>query len=626
MLAYVATKERFLTDAPDIEDRIRDAVRRGLGLAIPVGSPEYQAWHNSLGNAMFHVVNTTEIPDDAGVAVEYRINGRRQRIDFIITGVDEIGRTNLVVVELKQWTVVEPSPLRDCVRTVVGRAQRDVAHPSYQAWSYARQLSDFYEVVRDESITIHPCAYVHNCETRAVLGAPEQRDNVDRAPLFIKGEYRDLRRHIAQRVQRGAGTAVLQRLDASALRPAKQLVDALGSMLRGNDEFALIDEQKLALESIIDVERRTSPGSKSVVIVRGGPGTGKSLIAVNGLVRLTGSQRNTRYVSKNAAPRKVYEAKLRGSKRDRDIRELFIGSDSFYALDGEPYDVLLVDEAHRLVRQGGLYGNRGVDQIAEIIAAARVAVFFVDDSQKVTWRDIGDQAEIERVARAAGATVHRRELSAQFRCAGSDEYIDWLDHLLAPDTDNATLGPTDFDFRVVESAPALREMIRARNRLANRSRLVAGYCWDWVSKRDGRRDDIVLGGGFSMKWNLVADGGAWMIAPSSVDQVGCIHTAQGLECDVIGVIIGPDLVYRDGQLRTDPFARARTDHSLKGFKSLYRADPDLALARADILIRNTYRTLLTRGMEGCYVYCADPETQAYLTAIVHNTARERGAR
>ncbi len=626
MLAYVATKERFLTDAPDIEDRIRDAVRRGLGLAIPVGSPEYQAWHNSLGNAMFHVVNTTEIPDDAGVAVEYRINGRRQRIDFIITGVDEIGRTNLVVVELKQWTVVEPSPLRDCVRTVVGRAQRDVAHPSYQAWSYARQLSDFYEVVRDESITIHPCAYVHNCETRAVLGAPEQRDNVDRAPLFIKGEYRDLRRHIAQRVQRGAGTAVLQRLDASALRPAKQLVDALGSMLRGNDEFALIDEQKLALESIIDVERRTSPGSKSVVIVRGGPGTGKSLIAVNGLVRLTGSQRNTRYVSKNAAPRKVYEAKLRGSKRDRDIRELFIGSDSFYALDGEPYDVLLVDEAHRLVRQGGLYGNRGVDQIAEIIAAARVAVFFVDDSQKVTWRDIGDQAEIERAARAAGATVHRRLLSAQFRCAGSDEYIDWLDHLLAPDTDNATLGPTDFDFRVVESAPALREMIRARNRLANRSRLVAGYCWDWVSKRDGRRDDIVLGGGFSMKWNLVADGGAWMIAPSSVDQVGCIHTAQGLECDVIGVIIGPDLVYRDGQLRTDPFARARTDHSLKGFKSLYRADPDLALARADILIRNTYRTLLTRGMEGCYVYCADPETQAYLTAIVHNTARERGAR
>ncbi len=625
MIAYLATKRRFLTDAPEIEDRIRDAVRRTLGLSIASNSPEYRSWHNSLGNAMFHVVNTIDIPDDAGVAVEYRINGRQQRIDFIIVGADDEGRTNLVVVELKQWTLVEPSSLRDCVRTFVGRGSRDVTHPSYQAWSYARQLSDFYQVIQDEHIAIHPCAYVHNCESRLVLDAPEQRDNVDRAPLFVKGESRDLRRHIAQRVQRGVGTAVLRRIDASALRPAKQLVDALGSMLRGNDEFALIDEQKLALESIVDVERRTPNGSKSVVIVRGGPGTGKSLVAVNGLVRFIGSQLNARYVSKNAAPRRVYEARLRGSMRDREIRELFIGSDSFYALTGEPYDVLLVDEAHRLARQGGLYGNLGVHQIAEIVAAARVSVFFVDDAQKVTWRDVGDQSEIERVAREAGATVSYRELSAQFRCSGSDEYVAWLDGLLGVGTQNGPSTATNFDFRVAESPQQLRDLITARNRVGNRSRLVAGYCWDWVSKRDAQRDDIVLDGGFSMKWNLAVDGGAWMIAPSSVNQVGCIHTAQGLECDVIGVIIGPDLVYRDGGLRTDPFARARTDQSLKGFKTLYRADPDRALARADTLIRNTYRTLLTRGMAGCYVYSTDPATQAYLVAVT-GVNREPSAR
>jgi len=614
MLAYLASKSDFLVQAPGIEDRIRDAVKRSLGLTVPIGSPEYQSWHNSLGNAMFHVINSEEIPDDAGVAVEYRINGRRQRIDFIIAGTNHLGEKNVVIVELKQWTRVEHSDLRDHVRTAVGGGIRDQTHPSYQAWSYARQMMDFYEVVQTEGIGVRPCAYIHNCDDQTVLRANDQYENVAKAPLFFKGEHLKLRRHIVDHIAEGPGVAMLQQIDESRMKPGKQLVEALSSMMKGNDEFALVDEQKSVLESILNIERKTRHGEKSTIIVRGGPGTGKSLIAVNGLVRLTKDDKNARYVSKNAAPRRVYKAKLKGSMKTAEITELFVSSDAFRDVSEIAYDVLLVDEAHRLTEKGGLYGNLGKNQIAEVMNCARVAVFFLDEEQKVTWRDIGDVAGIERWARASGSAIHHMDLFAQFRCAGSDEYLRWLDHLLGmSEQPSVEVRNTNYDFQVADTPSRLRDLIFERNRGNNRSRLVAGYCWNWVSKKDSREKDIVFEGtDFAMKWNLASDGSTWMIAPKSVNEVGCIHTSQGLECDYIGVIIGPDLIFRNGTLVTDPFARARTDHSLKGFKSTFKQDPDLALARADILIRNTYRTLMSRGMNGCYVYSTDPETQRYL--------------
>lgn len=618
MLAYLASKSDFLVQAPDIEDRIRDAVKRGLGLTVPIGSPEYQSWHNSLGNAMFHVINSAEIPDDAGVAVEYRINGRRQRIDFIIAGRNRRGEKNVVIVELKQWTRVEHSDLRDHVRTAVGGGLRDQTHPSYQAWSYARQMMDFYEVVQTEGIGVRPCAYIHNCDDQSVLRANDQYENVAKAPLFFKGEHLKLRRHIVDHIAEGPGVAMLQQIDESRMRPGKQLVEALSSMMKGNDEFVLVDEQKSVLESILDIERKTPHEEKSTIIVRGGPGTGKSLIAVNGLVRLTKDDKNARYVSKNAAPRRVYEAKLKGSMRTAEITELFVSSDAFRDVSEVTYDVLLVDEAHRLTEKGGLYGNLGENQIAEILNCARVAVFFVDENQKVTWRDIGDIAEIERWSRASGSAIHHMDLFAQFRCAGSDEYLRWLDYLLGiSEQASVDVRYTNYDFQVADTPSRLRDLIFEKNRGNNRSRLVAGYCWNWVSKKDSRVKDIVFEGtDFAMKWNLASDGSTWMIAPKSVDEVGCIHTCQGLECDYVGVIIGPDLICRNGVLITDPFARARTDQSLKGFKSAFKHDPALALARADILIRNTYRTLMSRGMSGCYVYSADPETQRYFENLL----------
>jgi len=235
VLAYLATKSEFLAEAPEIEDRVRYAVNLSLGLNIRVGSPEYRSWHNSLGNAMFHVINTPLISDEVGIAVEYRINGRRQRVDFIIAGENSFGKRSAVIVELKQWSFVEHSDLRDCVKTAVGRGIRDVAHPSYQAWSYARQLMDFYEYVEVDGIGIHPCAYVHNCEEQSILQASDQQQNLSRAPLFLKGQHINLRNFITERVNQGTGIAMLQQIDESRIRPGKQLVQMLSSMMKGNE-------------------------------------------------------------------------------------------------------------------------------------------------------------------------------------------------------------------------------------------------------------------------------------------------------------------------------------------------------------------------------------------------------
>ena len=614
MLAYVETKSRFLADAPRIADIVRDAVATHLGILVSPHSSEYQSWQNSLGNAMFHVLDSDAIPDDCGVAIEYRLHGRRQRIDVMLSGYDRDGYRSVVVVELKQWSQVFSSQLPDHIVTFLGGTERDLPHPSYQAWSYSRLLSDFYEVVSADPIHLRTCSYVHNCLDDTALRAPSMSELIERAPVFVGREYLDVRRYITDVVTEGDGAAVLRRIDESAIAPSKQLVSALSSMLDGNEEFVLIDEQKTAFEAIMRRVDEVPVGERWVILVHGGPGTGKSVIAINALVRLLQNGLNVRYVTKNAAPRAVYRSKLQRRSKEADIASLFVSSDMFYKVERDAYDVLIVDEAHRLVRNSGLYGNLGHNQISEIIQAARVCVFFIDESQRVTWRDIGSSQEIEALASQLEAPADTYELSAQFRCAGSDEYLHWVDSVLGvnehPQVD---LSGTDYVIEIVDSASELRDRIFALNHENHTSRLLAGYCWDWISKRDPNAYDIVFPGtDFAMRWNLTKDGSLWMIAPDSVNEVGCIHTCQGLEGDYMGVIIGPDLIARGGHLVTDPAARARTDQSLRGWKRAAREDRDATLLRTDGLIRNTYRTLLTRGMRGTLVYCTDKATADYL--------------
>ena len=561
---------------------------------------------------MFHVMNSHDIPNDAGVAIEYRLHGRGQRIDFMVSGTTPEGLAQLMIIELKQWQEVSFSPLEDHVRTYLRGGLVDVSHPSYQSWSYGRLLQDFYQYVAQDPILVSPSVYLHNCHSATTIKDGRFTDLLAKAPVFLAGERSSLQERIARTIALGDKGAVIDRIEDSPVQVSKQLVEALESMLKGNEEFVLIDDQKTAFEHIRAMIRNSAT-EKSAILVKGGPGTGKSVIAINALVELLSENRNVRYVTKNAAPRAVFQAQLRGKRFDVATNNLFVSSDAFVDAKSNEFDVLLVDEAHRLAKHSGFYANLGENQIAEAINAARTTVFFADESQLVTWRDIGTLENIRAAAAASGVPLQEHELTAQFRCAGSLDYLEWLDSTLGlGGNDEANLSNSEYQFEVVSNPSDLRKFISERNLRANKSRLLAGYCWDWVSKRDASRYDITFDeNGFAMKWNLTEDGSTWMISPTSVNEVGCIHTCQGLEGDFMGVIIGDDLEVVDGQLRGNPFNRSTHDKSLKGFKKAYKADPASALHRADILIRNTYRTLLTRGMLGTSIYCTNPEVANY---------------
>lgn len=618
MLAYLATKGQFLRDAPEIEDIVSAQVLAKLNLRV--GQAEYQAWRNSLGNAMFHVMDTKSIPDDAGVAIEYRLNGRRFRIDFMISGIGTDGKESLVIVELKQWTDMQFSDLAEHVRTYVGGGMHDERHPSYQAWSYASHMKMYNEYVYGNDLEIQACAYLHNCKDSSIVGNSRYEDELRKAPIFIKGEREGLRSLISGRIVKGSGTALLKRIDSAVIRPSQQLADAVGAMLDGKEEFVLLDEQKTVLEEIVQASKESKVGKKRVLIVNGGPGTGKSVISINALIRLTGARQNARYVTPNAAPRAVYESKLKGFMTGDAYKHLFSGSGGFTKTVKDEFDTLIVDESHRLKMKSGMFRNMGENQAKEIISSARTSVFFIDEAQKVTWADVGEIAMIEDLARAEGADVEHLELQSQFRCGGSDDYMAWLDNTLGirPMAEHY-FSPGRFDFKIFDDPAEMHKEIKKKNEGNNKSRMVAGYCWDWISKKDPSLFDISIPEyEFRAKWNLTSDGSDWIIQPKSVEEVGCIHTCQGLEVDYIGVIVGPDLRILDGRLVTDPSARAKTDKSLSGFKKESKIDPVGAGLKADEIIRNTYRTLMSRGMKGCYVYFTDPATAQYFKNIIPN--------
>ena len=610
MLAYLASKEQFLKDAPTIEDIVASEVKKNL--FISVGNSEYQSWRNSLGNAMSHVMLDPGIPSDAAVAIEYRLNGRKFRIDFLIAGQDDAGHESIVIVELKQWTDIAYSDLLSHVRTFIGGGLRDERHPSYQAWSYASHLKQYNEYVYSNDLEVNACAYLHNCVNDEVISDARFAEDLEKAPVFIKGEIEGIQELIRSKIETGVGTELLKRIDTSPVRPSKQLAEAVGSMLGGIEEFVLLDDQKTVLETIINTSTKSMVEKKQVIIIKGGPGTGKSVISINALSRVTSLRMNARYITPNAAPRAVFESKLQGVIPNGEIHDLFSGSAAYAGIKPDSFDVLIVDEAHRL-KLRSQYSKGGVNQIKEIIEAARTSVFFIDEAQKVTWQDIGEISAIEDFARSLDAEIQHLELSSQFRCGGSDDYMVWLDNALGVQVDSESyFSPGKFEFKIVDSPSELHSMIKEKNATNNKSRVVAGYCWDWISKSNRSEFDIQFPEfGFQAEWNLASQGGEWIIHKGSVEEIGCIHTCQGLELDYVGVIVGPDLIFEAGELQTDPSARAKTDRSLHGYKKEFKVDPESASSKADEIIRNTYRTLMSRGMKGCYVYFTDEVTAEY---------------
>ncbi len=612
MIIYDDTLSNFSNDVimNRISDKLLDSLREKQLLG---GSDsEVNSWNNSL-HFMKDVLDTEIIPRDCEVAIEYNIPQTSKRVDFMIMGSDRNNVDHVVIVELKQWAKVEK--VNDYFHHSVMsdlRGGEPVAHPSYQAYTYKSLLLNYGGADDLAEDSLNPCAYLHNMADsyRPVLEDDMYSEWTKEAPVFLKTDVEKLRDFICQYITaRSSDDKLLYKIDYGRIKPTKSLQDSIDSMLCGNEEFVMVDEQAVAYDYIMNAIRRAQDDKKKhVIIIQGGPGTGKSVLAVNVLAdSISKLGLNASYITKNSAPRHCYEALLAhgNAKKMVNLKMAFRSPHSLPYVPRDGIDVGIFDEAHRMQHKPYMY--KGDDMLRDAIKASKVSVFFVDEDQRITVNDCYDVAAIMRYAREQGAileTLEPFELKSQFRCNGSDGYLAFIDDVLElRATANKTLDKDSFEFKVFDDPGTLREALRIYNKVRNRSRMCAGYCYDWNVKNKRGDWDVVIED-FHAKWNL-EDDEIFAINENSFEQIGCIHTVQGMEFDYVGVIIGKDLVYRDGHVMTNRNAISKDDHTSK-----IKNCKDEVLA--DRLIRNTYKVLLTRGQKGCFVYCEDRELRDYL--------------
>ena len=616
MIIYSSTKQDFIQDfeqgvlVKKLHQTLTEKYRR-------VGESEIHSWQTSL-SYMANVMRDFAIPDLAGVAIEYIVPNTQKRVDFIITGLDQNNKEHVIIVELKQWGEAFKVEDKDnIVSTYLGGGLREVTHPSYQAWSYCNLIENFNEDVQMRPIELHPCAFLHNFDESisTELRNPIYSAILDISPMFTLGQMNNLRNFIKTYIPKPDTTNIMESIEHGRLRPSKALQDSILSMLKGNKEFVLIDDQKVEFERMkkaaLDAIKNNQ---KTVYIVRGGPGTGKSVVAINLLAECIHNGYMAQYVTSNAAPRNVYSTMLQKGFKKTEIKALFQSSGTFYTRSKNALQIAIVDEAHRLREKSGRYQNEGENQIKEIINASIFSVFFIDRNQRVTFKDAGTIDKILKFSTEQKALIYEGALESQFRCNGSDGYLAWLDNVLQiAETANYDGFDGDYDFRIFDDPNAMYAAIKTKNEANNKSRVLAGYCWDWP--KEGRtasliKDIQIPEHNFGISWNL-ENSTTYAIDPDSINEAGCIHTTQGLEFEYVGVIIGDDLRYENGKLIVDINKRAKTDQSIKGIKKLLKENPEEGHRIANEILKNTYRTLMTRGQKGCYIYCTNKELANY---------------
>lgn len=622
MIVYENIKSGFIGDVRKgiLTKNIEKQYKEKLG---GVSEGVKRSWENSL-TRIATILNDSDIPKDVGIAIEYEVPKTDKKVDIMISGYNDEGKGVIIIVELKQWSKVDEVPDSLLVKAMVSKYHiEEKAHPSRQALNYAGYLSNLIEPVVNDKIRLYPCSYLHNylLKEKDPLIDNKFKPLLEQSPVFTMDNEHKLGDFIKKYIKKGDNKEVLHELDTGDIVISRRLQDDIASMVEGKKKFYLLDTQQDIYEKALSMALETfKTKEKHVLIVKGGPGTGKSAVAIQLFAELYKRKIVAHYSTMNGAPRKVYFEELKNTEDQEYIRNLFTGAYAYDIAKRNEIPVIICDEAHRLKQKTFVGKIRGNNQIREIINAAEFSVFFIDEDQIVTDNDIGTVEEIKRCCNINGVkskNIEERELESQFRCEGTTEYLSWLDNVLQiRKTANSMLSTKKYDFKVVDSPDQLDQLIIERNK-GNNARIVAGYYKEWISKDDNTKFDFELSDTFKKKWNMEKKAKPWAIRKDSINEIGCIHTCQGLEFDYIGVIIGTDLRYENGKIITDLSKNAKSDKTaLVHTKALYKKDPEKAEEIADKIIKNTYKVLMTRGLKGCYVYCEDKQLADYIKSKI----------
>ncbi|MFF0623613.1 DNA/RNA helicase domain-containing protein [Streptomyces sp. NPDC004296] len=582
------------------------------------GNSEVRSWRRSIPALTGALLDAGL--DQVEMLIEYGLPLTSKRADVVLAGVHpDTQEPSYVVVELKQWSEAYPDEDDEPTLCRVDAYARPVLNPIEQVRGYCAYLVSFNGALAQNPEQIAGVAYLHNATEFGVSGLyATQQDEHGR--MFTADRRGEFVSYLRSRLAPAPGAEAADALVAGKTQPSRQLMAVAADEVREREQFVLLDEQRVAYELVLRaVQRAHGSDHKEVVIVTGGPGTGKSVIALSLLGELyrqglpalhaTGSQSFTKTMRKVAGSRK------------RQVQDLFKYFNSFMTAKRNSLDVLLCDEAHRIRETSANRYTRaehrtGRPQVDELIDVARVPVFLLDQHQVVRPGEIGRVEEIKAAAARRGLQCREVSLDSQFRCGGSDAYLQWVVRLLGLEGDGPVTWEPDgrMELEVAESPADLEAFLENRRSQGYGARISAGYCWRWSEAKPGEPlpEDVVIGD-WARPWNLKGErsvmgappSALWATDPAGFGQVGCVYTAQGFEYDWSGVILGPDLVWR-----TDRWVVDRTASKDPVFK---RSTPD---EDVDRLIRNTYKVLLTRGMVGTVIYSTDRETRARLRELM----------
>jgi hypothetical protein len=615
MRLYSGTSKQFITDAVknQIADKLGNAFFQYYRRKPSIG--EFHSWQNSL-TALSNLFQFAGLVDN-GIMLEYELPLTSLRLDCIICGRDSQAEDRAVIIELKQWSDTEPTDLENEVLTYVAGRKREVLHPSVQVSRYKNFLADqhtaFYE---EDHIKLDAIAYLHNYSYKAsdAIFDEKFKKSLDDCPIFTADESDSIIAYLKERLDEGEGETVLKRIEGSEYRPSKKLMEHVSKMIKEKSEYVLLDDQLVVYDKILTLVKNSfHDKDKHVVIVKGGPGTGKSVIAINVMADLLNQGFNAQYATGSRAFTSTLR-KIIGTKGSVQFKYF----NSYMKAEANQIDIIISDEAHRIRKSSNNRYTKKTDrsekpQIHELLNAARVSVFFIDDKQIVRPDEIGSVNYIKVTAEEFSYQVHEYELTTQFRCGGSEGFVNWVDNTLeVSETANVMLDTSEeFEFKIFSDPLSLEKAIKSKAGEGYTARLTAGFCWPWsMPDQDGNLLNDVKIGDFQRPWDAkpgaaklakgIPKSELWAYDPSGIEQIGVVYTAQGFEFDYVGVIVGLDLKY---DLSTQTWVGDPTQS----------ADSVVKRSKENFinLVKNTYRVLLTRGMKGCYVYFMDKDTEIF---------------
>ncbi|WP_321993983.1 DUF2075 domain-containing protein [Clostridium butyricum] len=612
MKLYSGSAEQFILD--NDKNYIMDKMKLNFFYKYRYKPSEYEllSWKNSL-EQLCSIFRNSGLKDN-GVILEYKLPLTSKRLNCIVTGKSKENNDEALVIELKEWHKTHESSGRNEVYANVGGLQKEILHPSVQAKQYVEYLKAVHTVFNNENnnIKVEGCTYLPNYifqENDSVLD--DKFNDVCRIyPLFSRNETKELEQFIGNKVGNGKGTDILKKIECGKFKPDKKLMNHVSDVIKGIPQYVLIDEQQIVYDKVLSITESTCRSSeKKVVIIKGGPGTGKSVIAINLMADFLKEGYKTNYATGSRAFTETLRSVI-GSSSASTCKYF----NSYMKSEENELDILICDEAHRIRKTSNNRFTKkedksNLEQIDELFRAAKVCVFFIDDVQKVRPDEIGSTSYIREKALENGYEVFQYELKAQFRCSGSENFVSWLDNTLGINKTPDVIYDTsrdDFEFKIAASPKELEEMIKEKAEDGYCARMVAGFCWPWskTPDKDGNLINDVVIGDFKRPWNAHPDirnlkdnipkAPKWAQDPNGINQIGCIYTSQGFEFDYVGVIVGKDLMYDMDESRWIGNKEHCYDVMVKREKEHFTE-----------LIKNTYRVLLSRGMKGCFVWFED---------------------